>query len=67
MIACDDKSLIKSSEDRRLARAPGIVAKSPQRRYSGARTWSEKPDPDNFLSGRRPKKKVKGKRVKGKR
>ena len=55
MIACDDKSLIKSSEDSRLARAPGIVAKSPQRRYSGARTCSEKPDP----IGGRPKERTK--------
>ena len=39
--------------------APGIGEESPQRRFSGARTWNGKPNPPDFLGGRRPKERPK--------
>ena len=55
--------VIKEPRDCQVARAQGIGTESPQGRYSAPRTWRGKPDPDNFLSGMRPKeKKEQGKR-----
>ena len=49
--------VIKEPKDCQVARAQGIGTESPQGRYSAPRTWRGKPDPDNFLSGMRPKEK----------
>ena len=43
--------LIKSPGDGHGAGAQGIGEESPQRRFSGARTWNVKPDPPIFSGG----------------
>ena len=43
--------LIKSPGDGHGAGAQGIGEESPQRRFSGARTWNVKPDPPFFTGG----------------
>ena len=48
--------LIKSPGDGHGAGAQGIGEESPQRRFSGARTWNVKPDPPIFSGGCAQKK-----------
>ena len=51
--------MIKSPEDCPLARAPGIVADSPQRRFFAARGLAaESPVPPFFTGGGAQKKKI---------
>ena len=50
--------LIKSPGDGHGAGAQGIGEESPQRRFSGARTWNVKPDPPIFSGGCAQKKNI---------